>query len=228
MDGIIVVNKPIGFTSHDAVAVVRRRLDIKKVGHAGTLDPIATGVLVMLVGRATRLFDVFLRYEKEYAAVLRLGIRTDSGDSSGAVIEEKPFTHVNTEIAQRAFSKYRGDIMQTPPMFSALKYQGKRLYRLALKGLEVERQPRRIHVSELRITGFQLPDISFYMRCSRGTYVRQLAEDVAQDMGCVGHISQLERRAVGPFTIEQAVELDEVSPSHIRPFYAHFTGAAND
>lgn len=227
-DGVIVVNKPRGFTSHDVVAVVRRRLDMKKVGHAGTLDPIATGVLVILVGKATRLFDVFLRYEKEYAATLRLGIRTDSGDSSGKIVEEKDYRHISEDAAHRAFARYVGDIMQIPPMFSAVKHKGKRLYRLALKGQEVQRQPRLIRISDLRITGFSLPDISFSMRCSKGTYVRQLAQDVARDMGSVAHITQLERRAVGPFTIEQAVDLDKVDPSHIRPFYANFSNAAND
>jgi len=227
-DGIIVVNKPRGFTSHDVVAVVRRKIGMKKVGHAGTLDPIATGVLVILVGRATRLFDRFLKFDKEYSAVLRLGSRTDSGDSSGSVVEEKPFNHISEETAQAAFARYRGDIMQTPPMFSAVKHKGKRLNRLALQGQEVERQPRPVRIDDLRIIGFSLPDISFYMRCSKGTYVRQLAEDVARDMGSAGHIIRLERCAVGPFKIGQAIELDDVDPSRIQPFYESIRSAAND
>lgn len=217
-DGIIVVNKPEGFTSHDVVAVARKKLDFRKIGHAGTLDPIATGVLVLLVGKATGLFDKFMSYEKEYNATLRLGARTNSGDLSGSVVEEKPYSHVTREMAAKVFGSYIGDIMQMPPMFSAVKHKGKRLYELALKGKEVKREPRKIRVSDLKITDYSLPDISFYMRCSKGTYVRQIAEDVAKDLGSAGHIIRLQRRSVGPFSLDQAVSIDEIDASRILPF----------
>ena len=217
-NGILVVNKPPMYTSHDVVAVVRRKLDMQKVGHAGTLDPIATGVLVILVGAATRLFDRFQNYEKEYVATLRLGSRTNSGDLSGAVVEEKEFGHITPEMAHKVFSSYMGEIMQTPPMFSAVKHKGKRLYELAFKGKEVVRRPRRVCISDIKVIDFNPPDVLFYMRCSKGTYVRTLAEDVARDLGSAGHISQLQRQSIGPFTIQQSVSLDEVEESKIQPF----------
>ncbi|MFA6384060.1 MAG: tRNA pseudouridine(55) synthase TruB [Candidatus Omnitrophota bacterium] len=217
-DGILVVNKPPLYTSHDVVAVVRRKLNTRRVGHAGTLDPIATGVLVILVGAATKLFDRFQDYEKEYTAVLRLGSRTNSGDLSGTVVEEKEFGHITLEMALKAFASYKGEILQTPPMFSAVRHNGKRLYELAFKGQEVERQARKVCISDIRVTDFRPPDISFYMRCSKGTYVRTLAEDVARDLGSAGHIAKLERQSIGPFTIQQSVALDEVDESRIQPF----------
>jgi tRNA pseudouridine55 synthase len=217
-DGILVVNKPRGFTSHDVVAVVRRKLNMQKVGHAGTLDPIATGVLVILVGKATGLFDRFMRYEKEYTATLRLGARTNSGDSSGEIVEQKDFVHITKQMAEAAFASYTGEILQTPPMFSAVKHKGKRLYQLALKGKEVERVARRVVISDIKLTSFKLPDIDFYMCCSKGTYVRQLGEDVARDMGSVGHITQLQRQSIGPFTIKESLGLDEIEESKIQPF----------
>lgn len=217
-DGILIVNKPPLYTSHDVVAVVRRKLNMQKVGHAGTLDPIATGVLVILVGSATRLFDKFQNYEKEYTAVLRLGARTNSGDLSGTVVEEKEFGHITSEMAQKVFASYKGEIMQTPPMFSAVKHKGKRLYELAFKGKEVEREPRKVCISDIKVLDFKLPDVSFYMRCSKGTYVRTLAEDVARDLGSAGHIAQLQRQSIGPFTIQRSVTLDEVEESKIQPF----------
>ena len=217
-DGILIVNKPPLYTSHDVVAVVRRKLNMQRVGHAGTLDPIATGVLVILVGAATSLFDRFQCYEKEYIATLRLGSRTNSGDCSGTVVEEKGFAHITLEMAQRVFALYKGEIMQTPPMFSAVKHKGKRLYELAFKGKEVERQPRRVCISEIKVMDFKLPDVFFSMRCSKGTYVRTLAEDVARDLGSAGHITQLQRQSIGPFTIQQSMTLDEVEESRIQPF----------
>jgi tRNA pseudouridine55 synthase len=217
-DGIVIVNKPAGYTSHDVVAVVRKKLNMRKVGHAGTLDPIATGVLVILVGRATGLFERFMRFEKEYTATLRLGSRTNSGDISGTVVEEKEFSHITLEMARRVFASYQGEIMQTPPMFSAVKHKGKRLYQLALKGTQVQRQARKVVISDIRVTDFKLPEIVFYMRCSKGTYVRQLAEDVARDLGSVAHITQLQRQSVGPYTLQQSVSLDEVEESKILPF----------
>lgn len=218
-DGILVVNKPRDLTSHDVVAFARRKLKVKKIGHAGTLDPMATGVLVLLVGRCTRLFDSFLALDKQYRAVLRLGSRTDTADAQGKVIEEKPVPAVTRGQVECVFASFLGQTMQVPPMYSAVKHQGKRLYKLALKGQQVQRQARPIVIKEFEVLRFELPEIEFRLKCSKGTYVRQLAEDVAAKLGTVGHISSLERQGVGPFTISQSLSLDEIAESQIRPYY---------
>lgn len=220
IDGILIVNKPSGITSHDVVAFVRRKLGIKKVGHAGTLDPIATGVLVVLIGRCTRMFDSFLRMDKEYVATLTLGVKTASGDSQGEVLAEADYRHISREMVEAAFCRYSGEIMQVPPMYSAVKHKGKRLYKLALKGQQVERTPRKVTIRELRMLSFEPPHVRFYLRCSRGTYVRQLAEDVAADLRCVGHISQLERQSIGPFHIRESLRMEEIEPARVRPSYS--------
>lgn len=218
-DGIIVVNKPKGITSHDVVDFVRRRLGIKKVGHAGTLDPLATGVLLILLGRCTKLFDRFLDFDKEYAATITLGARTTTGDIEGKVVEEKGFGHVTEEAVIAAFRSYLGEILQVPPMVSALKHKGKPLYMLSRKGIEVERSPRKVTIKELRLLKFAPPHIQFYLKCSRGTYVRQLAEDIAKDLNTVGCISQIERQGVGPFDITKAVELSQVNEHCIQSYF---------
>jgi tRNA pseudouridine55 synthase len=217
-DGILIVNKPTGMTSHDVVDFARRKLGMQKIGHAGTLDPLATGVLVLLLGKCTRLFSRFLSFEKEYAATLTLGIKTDSGDVQGTVVERKGFENIGEEKIKKVFSSYIGESMQVPPMYSALKHKGSRLYALARKGKQVERQPRKVMVKELRILRLALPDIQFYLKCSKGTYVRQLAEDIARDLGSVGCVSQIERQGIGPFRIESAISLPQVEESKIQPF----------
>jgi len=217
-DGILVVNKPEGMTSHDVVDFVRRKIKIKQVGHAGTLDPIATGVLLILVGKCTKLFNNFLNFDKEYLATLTLGKRTTSGDREGEVIETKDYSFITEDSVRGAFHSYVGQILQIPPMVSALKYRGKRLYLLARKGLKVHREPRLIVINELNLLKFNLPYIEFYLRCSKGTYVRQLAEDIAKDLNCVGYISQIDRRRVGPFDISQAISLPQIDESCLRPY----------
>jgi tRNA pseudouridine55 synthase len=218
-DGIIVVNKPKGMTSHDVVDYVRNKLRIRQVGHAGTLDPQATGVLVVLLGRCTKLFNKFLSFDKEYLATLTLGIKTSSGDSEGKVIDKKDFSHVNEEMVKKAFLSYSGEIFQVPPMVSALKYKGERLYKLARRGTNVLRSPRKVTIKELRLLKFTLPNIQFYLRCSRGTYVRQLAEDIARDLDCVGYVSEIERQSIGPFNIKAALRLLEIEENKIQPFF---------
>ncbi len=216
-DGILVVNKPKGITSHDVVDFVRKKLKIKQVGHAGTLDPIATGVLVILIGKCTKLFNQFLGLDKEYSATLTLGSRTTSGDIQGEVIEKKEFGHVTEENVNKALAAFIGENMQVPPMVSALKHKGKRLYDLARKGKEVERAPRKIMIKEISLLKFSLPDIQFNVKCSRGTYVRQLAEDIAGKLGCVGFVSQIERLSIGRFNIKDSLSLSQVEESQIQP-----------
>ncbi len=213
-----MVNKPEGMTSHDVVDFVRRRLKIRRVGHAGTLDPIATGVLLILVGRCTKLFSHFLYFDKEYLATLTLGKRTSSGDREGRVIEVKDYSHITEGSVKAVFRSYIGQVLQVPPMISALKHRGKRLYSLARCGIEVNRQARAITIKKLRLLEFNLPYIKFYIKCSKGTYVRQLAEDIGRDLNCVGYISQIERQSIGPFNLAQAFSLSQINESCLR-FY---------
>jgi tRNA pseudouridine55 synthase len=219
-DGIIVVNKPKGMTSHDVVDFVRKKLQMRKVGHAGTLDPQATGVLVVLLGRSTKLFDKFMNFDKEYVATLTLGTKTSSGDIDGKILETKRFDHIDEKMMEKSFLPYVGEILQIPPMVSALKYKGRPLYKLARAGASVLRKPRKVTIKELRLLKFCLPEAQFYLKCSRGTYVRQLAEDVARDLDCVGYLSQIERLSIGPYHIEKSFALSEIEESKIQPFLA--------
>ncbi|MBF0521653.1 MAG: tRNA pseudouridine(55) synthase TruB [Candidatus Omnitrophica bacterium] len=216
MDGIIVINKPQGFTSHDVVAKVRKKLNFKKIGHAGTLDPLATGVLVLLLGKSTKLFDAFVGYDKAYKATLILGTTTDSADTQGHILKTLPYESITVDQINAAFKKFQGALQQLPPMVSAVKHKGKKLYELARKGLKVERQPRDIIIHRLSIDEIQIPKVKFSLDCSKGTYVRQLAEDIGEALGCGACICQIERTKVGPFSLEQAVTLEEFNESHIR------------
>ncbi|MGD2279095.1 MAG: tRNA pseudouridine(55) synthase TruB, partial [Candidatus Omnitrophota bacterium] len=202
--GILVVDKEKNMTSHDVVALVRRNFKIKKVGHAGTLDPNATGVLVLLLGRATKLSARFLSQEKEYTGIMKLGERTDTGDRDGKVLETKE-ARVSEEKVKKTLSEFIGQIEQVPPMVSAKKINGKRLYKAARKGLEVEREPKKIVIRELELTGMELPFVTFRVVCSKGTYVRQLAEDAGKKLGCGAHLVELRRTRSGQFSLEQAL-----------------------
>jgi len=217
-DGILVVNKPGGMTSHDVVDFVRKKLKIRRVGHAGTLDPIATGVLLILVGRCTKLFNRFSSFDKSYSATLTLGQRTTSGDREGKVIQTQDYTHITEEKVKDVLRSYIGRVYQTPPMVSAIKHKGKRLYSLARRGIEVARQARAVEIKDLRLLEFSLPRVKFYLRCSKGTYVRQLAEDIARDLDCVGHISEITRESVGPFDLRQTISLSEINENSIQPY----------
>jgi tRNA pseudouridine55 synthase len=217
-DGIIIINKPKGITSHDVVAYARKKLGISRVGHSGTLDPQATGVLVLLLGKCTKLFDRFLNFDKEYVATLTLGVKTSSGDTDGKILETRDYSHIEEKMVNNALIPYVGDILQTPPMVSALKYKGQRLYKLARKGKLVPLVARKVTIKELKILKFSLPDIVFYLKCSRGTYVRQLAEDLAKDLDCVGHVSQIQRLSIGPFNIDSSISLSEIAENMIQPF----------
>jgi len=215
LQGIMLVNKPSGITSHDVVAFVRRKFKMRRVGHAGTLDPLATGVLVILLGKSTRLFDKFVAFDKSYRATLRLGLKTTTADIMGQVLLERPYDAIDEEKIKDVFLRFTGDIEQKPPMVSAVKHKGERLYKIARQGQEVQRVARKIRIDELRILQCHLPDVEFLMSCSKGTYVRQLAEDVGEVLGCGACISQIERTKVGPFEIKDAVMLEGLNESHI-------------
>lgn len=208
MDGILIVNKSQGITSHDVVDLIRRRFGLKKVGHAGTLDPMATGVLVMLIGRYTKSSNSLMSGEKEYDATLTLGGRSDTGDAWGKVESSgKKTSFDNAEIA-KVFERFTGEIEQKPPMYSAVKFKGKKLYELARKGLSVEMKPRKVVIKRLDIGAISLPEISFRVTCSKGTYIRQLCVDIGEALGCGGYLSRLERTRSGDFTVGQAMRVD--------------------
>jgi len=215
-EGIILVDKPRGITSHDVVDVVRKRLKIKRVGHAGTLDPIAEGLLIILVGKCTKLFSKFVNFDKEYLGVLKLGEVTTTGDSQGEVTSRGEYKDISQENIKEIFSSFLGEIEQIPPMVSALRVKGKRLYDLARRGIVVERSPRKIHILSLEVLKINLPLIEFCVRCSKGTYVRKLAEDIGEKLGCGAHMVKILRRSIGLFKIEKAVALDEINESHLQ------------
>jgi len=217
-DGIMLIDKPAGMTSHDVVAIARRKLKIKKIGHSGTLDPVATGILVLLVGKDTKLFTKFVHFDKEYEATLRLGIVTSTGDSQGRVLLEKDIAHLSDEVVRQACSKFIGERDQIPPMVSAIKHQGKRLYELARKGIEVERKARRIRIYDLRITRLLLPEVDFYVKCTKGTYIRRLGEEIGEELGVGGFISSIRRISLGPFFIREAIRIEDIDESHLRPW----------
>lgn len=215
-----MVDKPAGMTSHDVVAVVRRSLGERRVGHAGTLDPDATGVLVLGVGRATRLLRFIESAEKEYEAEVVLGVETSSQDASGDVLSESDASAVTRDDVERAAAALTGEIEQIPPMVSAVKVGGERLYRKARRGEEVDRPARRITVHELRLQSFEPGPrgiARFLVRCSPGTYVRTLAHDLGRALGVGAHVAMLRRTRVGPFDDGGALPLDSVAPGVLRP-----------
>jgi tRNA pseudouridine55 synthase len=217
LNGILVIDKPSDITSHDVVDVVRKKFKMKQVGHAGTLDPLATGVLVILLGQATKLFNKFSAFDKSYVATIKFGLTTDTADIRGHVMDQKPYDFIKEDEVKSIFHTFLGEIEQIPPMVSALKHKGKRLYQLARKGVEVERQARKIKIYSLDLLTFALPEVKFFLECSKGTYVRKIAEDVGNRLGCGGCISQIHRTKVGPFDIAQAVKLENFSEQDIQP-----------
>ncbi len=210
MDGFIVIDKPAGMTSHDVVRAVRRIAGLKKVGHTGTLDPFATGVLPVALGEGTKAIPFLDEAVKEYRAVMRLGAATDTQDCTGTVTREGEWRRVTPEAVREAAALFTGRLFQVPPMYSALKRDGVPLYRLARRGEEVEREAREIEVHELVIEEVVLPDVAFRVRCSRGTYVRTLASDLGERIGCCAHLTALCRTMSGPFAIDAALSLDRL------------------
>lgn len=209
VSGILIVDKAKGMTSHDVVDFIRKKFKIKKVGHAGTLDPNATGVLVMLIGKATKLSDKLLNEEKEYAAVMKLGERTESGDSQGKIIAVKE-ARVTEEEVRNAAASFVGEIDQVPPMVSAKSVGGQRLYKLARKGIEVAREPKRIVIKKIEVKKVELPYVEFDVVCGKGTYIRQLAEDIGEKLGCGAHLAELRRSRSGNFFVERSVSFEKL------------------
>ena len=212
MDGIVIVDKPEGWTSQDVVSKLRGVFQTRRIGHGGTLDPMATGVLPVFVGRATRGVEFFEHAQKSYEAVLRLGLHTDTEDITGTVLEEK---EVNITQAQflSVLENFRGEIQQIPPMYSAIKINGQKLCDLARKGREVERQPRPVTIHELTLLGMEAEGIRLRIRCSKGTYIRTLCKDIGASLGCGGCMESLRRVTAGEYTIEKAVPLQRLIES---------------
>ncbi|MGI8883277.1 MAG: tRNA pseudouridine(55) synthase TruB, partial [Pyrinomonadaceae bacterium] len=236
MDGILIIDKPAGITSHDVVVRCRRILQTKRIGHTGTLDPFATGVMVILVGKATRLAQFLDKDAKEYEAVVRLGFETDTGDRTGSPnskfqIPNSKFQIPNSEIQipilvsvediEKALTDFRGEIMQTPPMYSAKKVEGKKLYELARKGIEIKRKPVSVKIYKLRMTNDEIRektddfepwtlDFGLKVLCSAGTYIRTLAEDIGRKLETGAHLAELRRTKAGKFAIENAVTLEQL------------------
>jgi tRNA pseudouridine55 synthase len=213
LNGFFVIDKQAGVTSHDIVAMVRRAIGMKKVGHTGTLDPFATGVLPVAVGEGTKAIQFLDESEKEYRAVLRLGISTDTQDLTGAVTAERDWSQLRGEDLERLLPSFTGALSQLPPMFSALKRDGVPLYKLARKGIEIEREPRQVVIHSLTLDWVRLPEVSFTVRCSRGTYVRTLACDLGEALGCGAHLLELRRTRSGLFVEAEALGVAELAAS---------------
>ena len=212
MNGIVIVDKPQGWTSQDVTARLRRVFNTRRIGHGGTLDPMATGVLPVFVDRATRGVEFFEHAEKTYETVLRLGITTDTEDITGTVLTQRD-AFVTGEQLEEVLEKFRGEILQVPPMYSALKVNGQKLCDLARKGKEVERKPRPITIHELTLLGMEADGIRLRVRCSKGTYIRTLCKDIGEALGCGGCMQELRRVAAGEYTIEEAVPLQTLLES---------------
>jgi tRNA pseudouridine55 synthase len=210
LEGVLLVDKPGEHTSHDVVARLRGKLRMKRIGHAGTLDPMATGLLVVLVGKATRLSQYLVSVDKEYEGSIELGKVTDSQDADGQVMETRPVPPLTEQELEAAVRGFVGDQYQTPPMYSAIKIDGVPLYKKARRGEEVEREPRFIRVMSWEVTRFGLPRFEFRLRCSKGTYVRTLAHDLGQKLGSGAYLASLRRTAVGSFRVAQALTLDQI------------------
>ena len=207
---LILVDKPMDWTSFDVVAKIRSMFRIKKVGHAGTLDPKATGLLIVCTGRMTKSIDQFTAQEKEYTGIFELGGITSSLDSETEVTDRKDFSRVTSEQVQHVFELFIGKQKQIPPMFSAIKINGRRLYKDARKGKIVEREPREIFIKEFQMTSFELPFVGFRVVCSKGTYIRSLANDCGEKLGCGAYLKQLTRTKIGDFRIEDALKMENI------------------
>jgi len=209
-DGVLLVDKAEGMTSHDVVALVRQKLGIKKVGHCGTLDPIATGLLLLTLGRGTKIQDLLMSEDKEYAGTFVLGVTTSTQDRQGEVIEQRPVPALDENQIRDAFEKFRGDFYQMPPMVSAKKHGGVPLYKLARQGKVVEREPRLVHVYGYTIDRITLPEIDFSVVCSKGFYVRTYVHDIGEVLGCGAHLKSLRRTKSGRFEVSNAISVDHI------------------
>lgn len=217
MLGIVLIDKPIGFTSHDAIARLRRKFDTRRVGHAGTLDPLATGLLVVAVGPATRFLQYLPLEPKEYVGTIKFGVETNTQDAEGDVVAERPLPKNLLFEFEMVLPQFKGLIQQLPPLFSAVKKEGKPLYVYARKGIDVEREPRTVHIGEVEVLDVRPDELDFRVTCSGGTYMRTWAHDIGQAIGCGAYLSALRRTKVGKFLLQNAVPLEEAKLDDIMP-----------
>jgi len=225
LDGAVLVDKPAGPTSHDVVDALRRHFNVRKVGHCGTLDPNADGLLIIVLGRATKLSEKLMSADKVYAGAVRFGQSTNTYDADGTLTAELPVPPLTIEQLNAAARGFVGDLLQTPPMVSAAKVGGVPLYKLARKGVEVERKPRLVHIYDFRFVSYQEPVATFRITCTKGTYVRSVAHDLGQQLGCGAHLASLRRLQIGHFSVDGALPLSrmlELTPAqleqHVIPF----------
>ncbi|MCB1893916.1 MAG: tRNA pseudouridine(55) synthase TruB [Rhodocyclaceae bacterium] len=214
VDGVLLLDKPSGLSSNQALQQARRLYDAAKAGHTGTLDPLASGLLPLTFGEATKFSQQLLDADKRYLARIQLGIRTDTGDSEGQILQQRAVVVERTAI-ESALARFRGDIEQIPPMYSALKHQGRPLYALAREGVQVDRPPRRVTIHQLLLASLDLPYVDLDVTCSKGTYIRTLAEDIGELLGCGAHLAALRRTAIGPLTVDRAVPLSRLESADI-------------
>jgi len=207
MNGILLVDKPLNLTSHDIVAFVRKRFNIRKVGHAGTLDPDATGLLVLLIGKATKLFSKFSSQDKQYLVVVKLGESTDTLDKKGIVTEKLDNFQISKKDLERILEKFKGEILQIPPMYSAIKSKGKKLYELAREGKCIPREPRKRYIYDINMVEFNSPFIKLRVKCSKGTYTRKICDDLGRELKVPAHQFSLIRERCGNFKLTQAVSI---------------------
>ena len=218
-DGVLLVDKPSGPTSHDLVADIRRRFGIKKVGHGGTLDPMATGLMIILTGKGTKISESVMGFDKVYEGVMHLGVTTDTQDRDGQILAETDAHHITREQVEAQMQGFLGDIMQVPPMVSAIKQNGVPLYKLARKGQTVEREPRLIHVYRFALTQYEPPFAHFELKCTKGTYVRTVCADIGTALQCGAHLKELRRTRIGSLNVADALPMDRLmslSPSELQ------------
>jgi tRNA pseudouridine55 synthase len=217
--GFILINKPAGFTSHDVVDRLREITKIKKIGHAGTLDPFATGLLILGIGREfTKKLSIFQKKDKEYIATLRLGAESDTFDKEGKILEKKVEKIPERKEIEEVLKSFLGEIEQIPPAFSAKKIEGKKLYELARKGIKVQPKPQKVKIYEISILEYRFPYLKIKVKCSSGTYIRSLANDVGKKLGCGAYVEELERTKIGEFSVEKAIELSRLNHQNWKNF----------
>jgi tRNA pseudouridine55 synthase len=217
--GFILINKPAGITSHDVVDKLREITKIKKIGHAGTLDPFATGLLILGIGREfTKKLSVFQKKDKEYIATLRLGAESDTFDIEGKIVEKKVEKIPERKEIEEVLKSFLGEIEQIPPAFSAKKIKGKKLYELARKGIKIKPKPQKVKIYEISILEYKFPYLKIKVKCSSGTYIRSLANDIGKKLGCGAYVEELMRTKIGEFSIENAVELSKLTPQNWKSF----------
>jgi len=210
ISGIVLLDKPLGITSNRALQIVKRLYKAAKAGHTGSLDPLATGLLPLCLGEATKVSGFLLDADKSYLATLKLGVKTSSADAEGDIIETRPVENYNKKQIKAAIENFLGDIEQVPPMHSALKVDGQPLYKLAHQGIVIERKSRSVHIFDIKVLRYEADEMDIEVHCSKGTYIRTLAEDIGEKLGCGAHLSALRRTASGPFDIEDSITLEEL------------------